>query len=111
MRRSPDSAGCRSTTAGAAMRRPFRWCELPRNPGRRDTRPVPARAAAMNPRLPDPLAPQSLSHARSLPAGFYLGAASAERDRDAVFARSWQLVGHEGALADVGDHLVADIAG
>ena len=65
----------------------------------------------MNPRLPDPLASQTLSHATSLPAEFYLGAEMAERDRSAVFARSWQLVGHESALAGVGDHVVTEIAG
>lgn len=65
----------------------------------------------MNPRLPDPLAPQTLEHALALPAAFYLGEAMAARDRTAVFAHSWQLVGHESALADAGDHVVADIAG
>ena len=42
----------------------------------------------MNPRLPDPLAPQTLSHAVALPAEFYLGEAMVQRDLEAVFARS-----------------------
>lgn len=65
----------------------------------------------MTPRLSDPLAPQNLSHSRSLPAELYLGEDMAARDRSAVFSRSWQLVGHEAALADAGDHVVTDIAG
>src|SRR5687768_7485257 len=72
---------------------------------------IPPGPAAMNPRLPDPLAPQELSHATSLPAEFYRGGDMLERDRTAVFARSWQLVGHEGALTGIGDHLVTEIAG
>lgn len=65
----------------------------------------------MNPRLPDPLAPQTLSHAVALAADFYLGETMVQRDREAVFARSWQLVGHESALANSGDHVVSEIAG
>lgn len=65
----------------------------------------------MNPPLASALAPQSLERALALPAAFYLGQETAERDRRAVFAASWQLVGHESVLADAGDHVVADIAG
>src|SRR5690606_39191448 len=65
----------------------------------------------MNPALPDPLAPQELARATALDAAFYLGEGMLARDRRAVFARSWQLVGHENALAGIGDHLVTDLAG
>ncbi len=65
----------------------------------------------MNPKLPDRLAPQTLSHALSLDAAFYVGDDMVKRDREAVFARSWQLVGHESALANAGDHLVTDVGG
>ncbi|MBW8367047.1 MAG: aromatic ring-hydroxylating dioxygenase subunit alpha, partial [Arenimonas sp.] len=65
----------------------------------------------MNPQLADPLAPQTLDHALALHADFYRGEAMLERDRKVVFARSWQLVGHEAALANAGDHVVTDIAG
>lgn len=65
----------------------------------------------MNPQLPDPLAPQTLGHALALHAGFYRGEAMLEHDRAAVFACSWQLVGHESALANAGDHVVTDLAG
>ena len=41
----------------------------------------------MNPRLPDPLAPQQLSHAVALAADFYLGEAMVRRDREAVLIR------------------------
>ncbi len=57
------------------------------------------------------LAPQSLASATALPAGFYAGADMAARDRRAVFAHSWQLVGHENVLAGTGDHVVADLGG
>lgn len=65
----------------------------------------------MNPRLPDPLVPQPLSHAVALAAEFYAGEAMVRRDRDAVFAHSWQLAGHASALAEAGDHVVTEIAG
>lgn len=60
---------------------------------------------------PDPLAAQALEVAQALPAEYYHGTTAIERDRRAVFARSWQLVGHESALAGVGDHVVTDLAG
>ncbi len=60
---------------------------------------------------PDTLAPQPLSHARALPARYYTGSAASALDARAVFARSWQLVGHETQLPDAGDHLVTEIAG
>ncbi|HET9819144.1 MAG TPA: aromatic ring-hydroxylating dioxygenase subunit alpha [Rhodanobacteraceae bacterium] len=63
----------------------------------------------MTPR--DDLASQSLECAYALPAGFYAGAASAERDRRAVFARGWQLLARADQLADTGDHVVGEIAG
>jgi choline monooxygenase len=59
----------------------------------------------------DDLAPQPLSHAHALPAKFYVDAAMDAVDKAAVFARSWQLVGHETQVADVGDHVVIDLAG
>ena len=60
---------------------------------------------------PSILAPQPLSHALALPASFYTDAGMPALDREAVFAHSWQLVGHESQLPDAGDHLVTDIAG
>ena len=60
---------------------------------------------------PELLAPQPLTHARALPARYYTDAAALALDARAVFARSWQLVGHVSRLQGVGDHLVTDIAG
>lgn len=57
------------------------------------------------------LAPQPLSHARALAACFFTDSRMPELDAHAVFAKSWQLVGHNSQLANVGDHFVADIAG
>jgi choline monooxygenase len=57
------------------------------------------------------LEPQMPGRALSLAASFYVDPDMPARDRDAVFARSWQLVGHVTALAEAGDHLVTDIAG
>jgi choline monooxygenase len=56
-------------------------------------------------------APQPLDRATALPARYYRGAASAERDRRAVFARSWQLVARADQLEGAGDHVVTEIAG
>ena len=54
---------------------------------------------------------EPLDRAHALPARCYVDAAFAPLDRDAVFSRSWQLVGHVSRLAARGDHLVADVAG
>ncbi len=60
---------------------------------------------------PELLAPQPLSHARALAARYFTDPRMTELDAQAVFAKSWQLVGHNAQLSDVGDHLVTDIAG
>lgn len=57
------------------------------------------------------LSPQPLACAQTLPAWFYTDPACDALDRRAVFARGWQLVGHVSALADVGDHVIAELAG
>lgn len=59
----------------------------------------------------DTLAAQPLARATALPARFYVGAESAERDRRAVFAHGWQLLARAGQLEAAGDHVVAAIAG
>ena len=56
-------------------------------------------------------AAQPLAKSHALPAAFYIGDATAARDRRAVFARSWQLVAHASQLDGAGDHVVASIAG
>ncbi|MEZ5521325.1 MAG: aromatic ring-hydroxylating dioxygenase subunit alpha [Dokdonella sp.] len=47
-----------------------------------------------------------LEHAHALPARYYFGEAMLEREHEAVFARSWQLVAHREQLAEPGDHVV-----
>ncbi|MES2405449.1 MAG: SRPBCC family protein [Pseudomonadota bacterium] len=62
--------------------------------------------------IDDPdIAPQRLEHASALPAHFYVGAESVERDRRAVFAHGWQWLARADQLTAAGDHVVADIAG
>jgi choline monooxygenase len=57
------------------------------------------------------LAPQPLECAQALPARFYSGATSLERDRRAVFAHGWELLAPADQLAGRGDHVVGEIAG
>ena len=60
---------------------------------------------------PADLAAQPLDHALALPAPYYTDPRLPALDAAAVFARSWQLVGHAAQLSGVGDHVVADVAG
>ena len=53
---------------------------------------------------------QPLSTAHGLPAFAYTDAALLQRERAAVFARSWQLVAHRAQLAQAGDHVVCEVA-
>jgi choline monooxygenase len=57
------------------------------------------------------LFPQELESATAFPARCYVEPAAFERDRRAVFARSWQSVARSAQVAGPGDHVVADIAG
>lgn len=59
----------------------------------------------------DWLQPQPLDAAYTLPARCYVDEALAAREREAVFARSWQLVGFAAPLGRPGDHVLAEIAG
>ncbi|MGH8040843.1 MAG: aromatic ring-hydroxylating oxygenase subunit alpha [Rudaea sp.] len=54
---------------------------------------------------------QPQATALALPAPLYTRSAVAERERDAVFARNWQIVAHASQLRDSGDHVVTEIAG
>lgn len=56
-------------------------------------------------------APQRLASAHALPAEAFTDATVAAAERDAVFARGWQLVAHASQLAGAGDHVVTEIAG
>jgi choline monooxygenase len=57
------------------------------------------------------LQPQPAQTAVALPAHCYVDAAFHVFERDAVFARSWQLVGRAEQVAGNGDHIVAEVAG
>ena len=59
----------------------------------------------------DDLAPQAAATATALPARFYVDAAMADIDRNAILDRSWQLLAHVSQLRDTGDHIVADLGG
>jgi choline monooxygenase len=54
---------------------------------------------------------KALDHATALPARYYASEAMLAMEQRAVFARSWQLVAHQGQLAEPGDHVVEQVAG
>lgn len=54
---------------------------------------------------------EDLNRAHALSARHYVGDAMLAMEQQAVFARSWQLVAHQGQLAEPGDHVVEQIAG
>lgn len=56
------------------------------------------------------LDPQPLQQARALDARFYSQPRMREVDRDAVFRKTWHLVGHETQIAATGDHLAVETA-
>ena len=59
----------------------------------------------------DALAPQRPDTALTLPAACYVEPRYAAIERQAVFARSWQLVAHAAQVAAVGDHVPVEVAG
>lgn len=54
---------------------------------------------------------QVLEIARTLPAYAYADPAFHAFERDVIFSRSWQLVGRADQLREMGDHVVAEVAG
>lgn len=54
---------------------------------------------------------QPLEVARTLPAYAYADRAFHGFEQDCIFARTWQLVGRAEQLREVGDHVVAEVAG
>jgi len=52
-----------------------------------------------------------LDRATALPARYYRGEAMLAMENQAVFARSWQPLAHQGQLAEPGDHVVGEIGG
>ena len=59
---------------------------------------------------PQHLQAQELAQARALDPSLYVDAGIATLDREAVFSRSWHLVGHVSQIPAPGDFLVADTA-
>ncbi len=57
------------------------------------------------------MAARALEDAVTLPAYAYADPAFHAFERDAIFARTWQLVGRSGQLREAGDHVVAEVAG
>lgn len=51
-----------------------------------------------------------LAEAETIPASWYTSSEMTAIENEAVFARSWQLVGREAELRNAGDHIVTNIA-
>jgi choline monooxygenase len=60
---------------------------------------------------PDLAEEQGLARAETVPSAWFTEPRFAQLDRAAVFATSWQYVGHAGRVAEPGSWLVADVAG
>lgn len=52
-----------------------------------------------------------LARAETIPSAWYVEPRFHELDREAVFARSWQMVAHAGQLREPGDHVIGMVAG
>jgi choline monooxygenase len=52
-----------------------------------------------------------IAHARTPPAAFYTDAGTLRAERERIFGRSWQVVGHASQLAASGDFFTSQIAG
>ena len=52
-----------------------------------------------------------ISRAWSIPAVFYTDAEVCARERDCIFARAWQVVGHREQLLKPGDFFTTDLLG
>src|SRR5690242_4387323 len=83
---------------------------------KRNIRPPPKRPSSSRQSIPiaEHCMPAETSHpgldrATALSARYYVGEAMLAMERRAVFARSWQLVAHQGQLAEPGDHVVEQV--
>ncbi len=71
---------------------------------------LPDRAALAELLAPD-LAILPLERAETIPSAWYVDPRFHELDREAVFARTWQPVGHVSQVPAPGDHVLATLAG
>ncbi|MEP6690778.1 MAG: SRPBCC family protein [Gemmatimonadaceae bacterium] len=60
--------------------------------------------------MPFPFDPQ-IERAQTIPSRLYVDPVWLELERDRIFGRTWQLVGHEGQVAESGQFFTAEIAG
>jgi phenylpropionate dioxygenase-like ring-hydroxylating dioxygenase large terminal subunit len=60
---------------------------------------------------PADMQPQPLSKAFTLPAYVYADSEFHAFDQQAVFTRSWQLIGRSAQLCNMGDHVIGEISG
>jgi choline monooxygenase len=69
----------------------------------------------LHPTLPDltedTLTTQAIERAFTAPSSWYTAPGFHDFDREAVMAAHWQYVGHEAQVKNVGDHIVAHVAG
>jgi len=72
---------------------------------------MPLPADAVPPIAPSDLDVLPVERADTIPARWYHDPAFVPLEREAVFARTWQHVGHASQLPNPGDHLTATIAG
>jgi len=59
----------------------------------------------------DDYTPKELARATTIPARWYLDPQLLDLERDAVFARTWQPMGHTREVAEPGSYVAAEIAG
>jgi choline monooxygenase len=60
---------------------------------------------------PSDLAVDSLPRAETIPSRWYTDPSILEFERDAVFSRAWQYVGHESQVGGAGAYLLGEVAG
>lgn len=54
---------------------------------------------------------RDISRAWSIPAPFYVDPAIAELEKEKIFSRTWQVVGHRDQIANPGDYFTSELAG
>jgi len=54
---------------------------------------------------------RDISRAWTIPASFYTDPAVFSRERERIFARSWQVVGHRSQLTKPGDFFTTELQG